>query len=199
MKQISDTLIDYMIEERSFLCCDLFDITLTNGNSYYVADFDVDVTYDNKTYRHDLFLMMRDQTKIVGEPTVDTLSVTIYTDGRNEDLIEDKNILLACHEGIMDQATIKLRRAYFDTDTQELVGVADLFSGRAEITSVGGMSAKLDVKSVASGLAGLYPVRIFAPTKAYTENSSGSIISSSTDEITCVIPLKPSKNVLIMV
>ena len=199
MKQISNTLIQYMTEERSFLCCDLFDITLTNGNSYYIADFDVDVTYNNKTYRHDLFLMMRDQTKIVGEPTVDTLSVTIYTDNNHEDKIEDKNILLACHEGILDQATITLRRAYFDPDTKNLIGVADLFSGRAEITNVGGISAKLDIKSVASGLAGLYPVRIFAPTRAYVESGSGSIVSSSTDKTTCVIPLKPSKNVLIMV
>lgn len=199
MKQISNNLIEYMTEERSFLCCDLFDITLKSGNDYYIADFDTDVEYNNKTYRHDLFLMIRDQTKIIGEPTVDTLSVTIYTDNNHEDKIEHKNILLACHEGLLDQATVSLRRAYFDPDTKNLIGVADLFTGRAEITNVGGISAKLDIKSVASGLAGLYPVRIFAPTKAYIENSSGSIVTSSTDETTCVIPLKPSKNVLIMV
>lgn len=198
MKKISTELKTYMDNERNFLCCDLFEIRLRNGNLYCIADFDMDISYKNKLYRHDLFLIKRNQTKTVGEPTVDTTSVTIYTDDKNEDLIENKNILLACHDGTMDKATLNLRRAYFDTDTLAILGVINLFSGRIEVNSVGGLSANLDIKSVASGLAGLYPVRIFAPQKSFTE-SGGTIITSSTDKTTCTIPLKPSKNVLIRV
>lgn len=197
LKNSSEQLINYMKDEKAFLCCDLFEIRLRTGHVYCVADFDVDVVYDNQLYRADLFLMIRDQTKIVGEPTVDTLSVTIYTDDKHEDKIENMNILKACHDGIMDGSYITLRRAYFDSDTNALVGVIELFKGRTEITQVGGLSAKLDIKSVATGLSGLYPVRIFAANKAFYESENGTIISSSTDNTTCVIPLKPSKNILI--
>lgn len=199
MKECSKELITYLSNEKNFLCCDLFEFKLRNGAEYYIADFDVDVVYGKKTYRHDLFLALREQTKIIGEPTVDSLNVTIYTDDNHEDKIEGMNILKAAHDGVLDESMVTLRRAYFDPDNKSLVGVIDLFSGKTEINNVGGLSCKIEVKSITSGLAQLYPVRIFASGLAYKEGGNGTIISSSTDKTTCAIPLKPSNNILIMV
>lgn len=187
MKNVSEALIGYMTTQPNFICCDLFEFHFTNGTVYKIADFDIDVS----DYRHDLFIVKRDQTKTTGQPSVDALNVTVYVD--NNDGI---NILKQCHDGIFDNAVIKLRRAYFD-DNRSLVGIVDLFSGKAEIASVGGLGVKFNVKAQTSGLASLYPVRIFASGKAYRDGTEGAIATSSTDTTTVAIPLKPSANVLV--
>lgn len=190
MRNCTQALVDYMTTQPCFLCCDLFEINLKNGTTYKIADFDIDV----QNYRHDLFIMQREQTKITGEPTVDSLNVTLFTDKS-----DNVSVLKQCHDGLWDNCTITLRRAYFDADTKEVVGIIDLFTGRGEISSVGGLGVKFVVKAETSGLSSLYPVRIFASGRAYRDGSGGDITTSSADTTTVAIPLKPSANVLVSI
>ena len=87
---------------------------------------------------------------------------------------------------------------YIDFDNNKCIGLLEVFSGRTEVDTSGGLAVKLKVKSVLQGLASPKPVRMFAGQYAYSENK-GVITTSSTDVTSMLIPLKPSMNVLLKV
>ena len=174
--------------------CDLYTLTLADGTVYRFADYDRDITYDGNTYQHGLFLFKRDQIKLQGAPSVDTLGVTVYCNP--DDMLGDVRFVAGCHNGLLDQSTMLLSRAYFSAG--RCVGIIPLFSGRCEVQQSGGMAVKLRVKSIIQGLAAPLPVRMFAAQAAYA-NADGVITTSSTDTTSMLIPLKPSGNVLLRV
>ena len=81
MKTVSDGLATHLNTEKNFTSCDLFELELASGNTYYYANTDCDITYGNHVYHHDALLIRRQQIRLQGQVTVDTLGVTIYTDG----------------------------------------------------------------------------------------------------------------------
>ena len=196
MRTAGQDLINELLSASEFICCDLYKLFLSDGTTYYIADYDKDISYNSNKYLCDLFLMKRDSIKLSGQPTVDSLSVTIYADNSHSDLIKNTYIMKALHDGLFDGAMLSLSRCYIGSQGQ-IVGVMGLFTGRCEINSANAFTCKLTVKSETTGLAGLIPLRVFAAQNAYSENSSGSVITASTDDYTCAIPLKPSQNVLV--
>ena len=174
--------------------CDLYTLTLADGTVYRFANFDRDVAYGGYTYQHRKFLFKRNQINLQGAPSVDNLSVTVYC--TPEDKLGTTPFMQGCHNGLLDQSTMLLSRAYFSEG--ECVGVVPLFSGRCEVNQSGGLSVKLSIKSIIQGLAAPVPVRMFASQAAYA-NNNGVITTSSTDTVSMVIPLKPSGNVLLKV
>lgn len=198
MRNASDTLITQLNTSREYNCCDLYKIVLRDGSVFCSASYDIDVVYNNNTYLHDFLIINRSSIKITGEPTVDSLSVTIYADRQHNDTMGEKFIMKAAHDGIFDGAYLTLTRAFFNADGSVMGGIT-LFNGRCEVSSCTGFVCKLAVKSELTGLAALFPLRIFAPQNSYSENSGGEVVTSSTDEYTCAIPLKPSQNVLVRI
>lgn len=198
MKNCTPELAAELARSSEFVCCDLFKWVLSNGVTYYIADFDKDVVYLNHVYKHDGVLMERGQTKTTGEPTVDTLTVTVRADHEHGDTIGGEYVLKAAHSGILDDSYITLTRAYFDKDTGVLLGGIEVFSGRCDVSSCGGIQCVLTCASECTGLNATLPPRCFAPQNVY-EETSGGVVSSSTDAKTCMIPLKPSKNVLVRI
>ena len=196
MRTASDTLINELNTATEFRCCDLYRLILADTTTYYIADYDVDVTYNSHVYQHDLFMLQRNGIKISGTPTVDSLSVSIYADQSHNDLIKNTYIMKAIHDGTLDNAQLSLSRAFFSASGQ-LLGVINLFTGRCEISSCTSFVCKLTVKSEITGLSAQFPMRVFAPQNSYNENSNGTVVSASADEYTCAIPLKPSQNVLV--
>lgn len=194
MKKVSDSLMNYFVNEKSFLCCDLYQLALENGKKYFFASYDSDVVFNGITYNHKTFKFKRDQIQLNGEPSVDSLGVTIYCEP--DDKIGDIPFIKACHDGVLDQGTLTLYKAYFDNN--KCIGLLEVFSGRTEVDTSGGLAVKLKVKSVLQGLASPIPVRMFAGQYAYSENK-GVITTSSTDVTSILIPLKPSMNVLLKV
>lgn len=192
MKSVSNDISTYMNSEKHFQACDLYTITLKSGNKYYIADYDVDVTYNGYTYNHKFGILKRGQTKLAGTPSVDSMTVTIACD--KTDKVDNLPIMVACHNGNLDKAYLKITKVYFDGD--DVVGGFDVFAGICEVSSAGGLQIKLTVKSEIQGLSQLIPVRIFAPQSAYT-NVNGTITTSSTDTTSALIPLKPSQRVLV--
>ena len=193
MKTASDAIKACLTAEHMEVC-DLYTLTLENGTVYRFANYDRDVTYDGGTYSHGLFAFKRDQVKLQGAPTVDTLGVTVYC--TPDDKLGDTPFMAGCHNGMLDQSFMLLSRAYFSDG--ECVGVVPIFSGRCEVQQSGGLSVKLSIKSVIQGLAAPLPVRMFAAQAAYAM-ADGVITTSSTDVTSMVIPLKPSGNVLLKV
>ena len=192
MKSVNDELNTYMNNEKHFETCDLFKLTLVNGMIFYLANYDVDVNYNAHVWEHNKGIITRTATKLSGEPTVDTMTVTIASDA--DDLLGTVSILEAVHQGLFDQGNLAMYKAYFDNGT--CVGAYEIFEGRTEVDKVGGIKVTITVKSIIQGLSQNIPVRSFAPQEAYA-NVNGTITTSSTDTTSMLIPLKPSSRVLI--
>lgn len=202
MKDVTADLATHLNTEKSFLSCDLFDLVLANGNTYYYADTDCDVVMGNIIYRHDALLIQRQQISIQGQVTVDTLDVTIYTDGEHAaDKIESLPVMQVAHSGVLDGAKLYLKRAFFhktgDLPAAAVIGTIGLFGGDVEIKSSGGIKLELTVKSKTQGLNREFPIRKYYPQGAYT-TTSGQIVSSGQTNDTCLIaPFVPRKEVLL--
>lgn len=194
MKNVSAILSAHLSTEKNFASCDLYELRLLSGAVYRFAAYDVDVTYNSVTYDHKLFKFKRDQLRLIGEPSVDSLSVTIYCEP--DDTLNGVPFMKACHDGMLEQATLTLSKAFFDDSG--CIGIFEVFAGRAEVAASGGLAVKLTVKSILQGLAAPLPVRMFAGQAAYAENN-GVVTASSTDTTSMLIPLKPSMNVLLKV
>lgn len=193
MKTASDE-IKACLSAEATESCDLYTLSLADGNVYRYASYSVDVFFGGYNYDHNKFIFKRQQIKLQGAPSVDTLGVTVYC--QPDDEIGGVPLIQACHNGALDDSMLLLSRAYFSGSA--CVGVLPIFEGRVEINQSGGLAVKMSVKSIIQGLAAPIPVRMFASQAAYA-NSGGVITTSSTDTVSMVIPLKPSGNVLIKV
>ena len=193
MKTASDE-IKACLAAESMQSCDLYTLTLADGTVYRYASYDRDVIYGGYTYDHSRFAFKRDQVKLQGAPSVDTLGVTVYC--TPDDMLGDVPFMQACHNGVLGDSMMLLSRAYFVDG--ECVGVLPIFSGRCEVQASGGLAVKLSIKSIIQGLAAPFPVRMFAAQSAYA-NANGVITTSDTDTTSMLIPLKPSGNVLLKV
>lgn len=197
MKELSVVLNNYLNTKKKFCTCDLYTLTLVTGEVFRFTSFDKDVLIGSEIYSHKPFHWNRDQINLHGAPSVDTLNVTIYAEPKDKLAIGNlANFKKQCHEGILDQSLLKLSRAYFDEC--KCIGMFDLFEGRVEVNTAGGLAVKLSVKSVSQGLAAPIPTRVFASQSAFA-NENNVVTSSSTDVVSMLIPLKPSSNVLLQV
>ena len=111
-------------------------------------------------------------------------------------------MLEAINKGLLDTAYLTLWRAYFEIDidtTQDEqlrpYGAIKLFMGRMELNSCTSIEAKFNVKAETTGLHMMLPLRTFQAQTSFA-NDNGQVIEYSEDVTTCVIPLKPSNNVL---
>lgn len=192
MKAVSQAIAEYLNTHNNFHCCDLYQIVLSNGSTYYIADYDEDVTTGGRTWQHKM-IVQRGQVKTIGEPNVDSMQVTISCD-RN-DVFGNVPFLQACHNGMLSGGILTLYRAFFSEG--QCIGHYAVFSGKTEVTGAGGLKAQLNVKAETQGLSQQVPLRIFAPQNAYVKNASGNIVVNENDTITMLVPLKPSNNVLV--
>lgn len=194
MKEATNALAEYLTTQKNLTSCDIYELTLSNGNVYRFADFDTDVTYNGNVYSRSLIgIPKRQQINIKSQATVDSMNIQIYSDAN--DMIESVSVNKAAHDGIMDRATLALSRCFFGTNGG-VIGAVKLFSGIVEIQQCGGLSLQLTVKSKTQGLNMEFPVRKYYPQGIY--NTVGDTVTSSTDDSeTCLItPFVPLKEVL---
>lgn len=202
MKTCSEALATYLNTHSEYKSCSLFQISLMDGSNIYATDMDKDVVFDNHTFKHDYCVILRDKTKVSGTPEVDNTSVTIYADKEHNDLVNNLFILEAIHKGLFDTASLTIWRAFFDAEIntagEELLrpyGALKVFTGRMELNSCSPIAAKFNIKAEITGLNALLPLRTFQAQSSFA-NENGTVVEYSGDETTCVIPLKPSSNVL---
>lgn len=194
MKDATNALAEYLTTQKNLTSCDIYELTLNNGNVYRFADFDTDVSYDGKTYSHSsIGIPKRQQINIKSQATVDSMNVQIFSDAN--DMIESIRVNKAAHDGKLDRATLALSRCFFATNGS-VIGAIKLFAGIVEIHQCGGLSLQLTVKSKTQGLSMEFPVRKYYPQGIY--NTVGNTVRSSTnDSATCLItPYVPLKEVL---
>lgn len=194
MKTVAKDLETYLNTAKNMTSCDLYELTLFNGPTYYYADTDMDIPYDGHVYKHNALLIKRDQIKLNSSVVVDTMTITINAD--TKDLIGSVPVLQAAHDGILDRAKLQLRRCFFRDKT--IVGCISLFGGTAEVKSAGGIKLQLSVKAKTQGLNMQFPIRKYYPQGTYSANDKSQVISSKNTDDTCLIaPFVPRKEVLI--
>ena len=194
MKDATNALAEYLTTQKNLTSCDIYELTLSNGNVYRFADFGTDVFYNGNVYSHALIgIPKRQQINIKSQATVDSMNIQIYSDAN--DMIESVRVNKAAHDGLLDRATLALSRCFFGTNGS-VIGAVKLFSGIVEIHQCGGLSLQLTVKSKTQGLNMEFPVRKYYPQGIY--NTVGDTVTSSTDDSeTCLItPFVPLKEVL---
>lgn len=193
MKTVNKSLETYLETEKKITSCDLYELVLDNGNKYYYADTDIDISFGGHTYLHNALLIKRQQVKIHDRVVVDTMTVTVQAD--KNDKLEGLPFLQAAHSGVLDRAKLYLRRCFFRD--QSVVGAIDLFGGNVEVKSAGGIKIELSVKAETQGLNMEFPVRRYYPQGSYTTNGDGVIYSKETDAATLIAPFVPRREVLI--
>ena len=193
MKDATNALAEYLTTQKNLTSCDIYELTLKNGNVYRFADFDTDVSYNGSVYSHSsVGIPKRQQISIKSQATVDSMNIQIYSDAN--DVIENKRVNKAAHDGVLDRATLALSRCFFSNGS--VIGAVKLFAGVVEINQCGGLSLQLTVKSKTQGLNMEFPVRKYYPQGVY--NTVNNTVRSSTDDSeTCLItPFVPLKEVL---
>lgn len=201
MKQLTDELRDFMLNQENAYVADIYEIAIPDGENYYLANGDLDIVYNDHIFKHGDFIIKRNQVRTEGTPTVDSLTFTIYDDQDDEHTgkIAGKKVFPAAYESDLDDATVTVWKAYVDIDTLATIGVMELFSGRVTTSTVSGLSVKITVKSEVTGLNFDFPPRIYAAQNAYFTSTSGTVITTTTksDEGTAMIPLKPNQRVMV--
>ncbi len=194
MKEVTRDLSDYLMSVKNITSCNLYDLKYATGEVERFTDADIDLVFDGNTYFHNRLLFAAEQIKINSTVVVDSMTVTI-TAGK-EDTLRYKQALKQANDGILDRASLKLRRAFFRNTA--VVGTIPLFSGNVEVKSAGGLSLKLTIKANTQGLNVDFPVRKYYPQGLYTVNSETRVISSSdTDKSALIAPFIPRKEILL--
>lgn len=165
MKEVGQILSNHLSTSQSFLSCDLYELKLKSGISYYWADTDADVNYGGHTYKGDGPIITREKIATNSTVSVDKLSVTITAS--QSDQIGGVPVLEVAHNGGLDGATLDLRRAFFD-DAGKVIECIDLFHGICEVTQGGGFLLKISAKSVVQKLNIEYPNRRYYPQCPYS-------------------------------
>lgn len=165
MKEAGQILSNHLSTSQSFLSCDLYELKLKSGISYYWADTDADVNYGGHTYKGDGPIITREKISTNSTVSVDKLSVTITAN--QNDMIGGVPVLEVAHNGGLDDATLDLRRAFFDENCK-VIDCIDLFHGICEVTQGGGFLLKISSKSVVQKLNIEYPNRRYYPQCPYS-------------------------------
>lgn len=165
MKEVGQILSNHLSTSQSFLSCDLYELKLKSGISYYWADTDADVNYGGHTYKGDGPIITREKISTNSTVSVDKLSVTITAN--QNDMIGGVPVLEVAHNGGLDDATLDLRRAFFD-ENGKVIDCIDLFHGICEVTQGGGFILKISSKSVVQKLNIEYPNRRYYPQCPYS-------------------------------
>ena len=111
MKQVNSSLETHLNTAKNLMSCDLYDLVLFNGNRYRWADTDKDIVYNGQVYEHDALLIKRQQVKLNDRVVVDSMSVTI--NANKTDMLENKPLFQAAHDGNLDRAKLYLKRCLF--------------------------------------------------------------------------------------
>ena len=193
MKAVSENLNDYLNTEKNLTSCDLYELELANGHTYYYTDADIDMHLVGKTYKHDTLLIKRQQTKLDAQVVVDSLNVTISA--TDSDKVEGVPIMQAVHEGLLDRAILTLKRCFFRG--QSVLDTIGLFKGYVEIRQVGGLQIQLTVKAKTQGMSQEFPRRRYYPQGSYS-TTDGKVSADAEDNESCLIaPFVPLKEALL--
>lgn len=132
-------------DERKFRMADLYTITLVDGTVARYTNADVDLTVGGNVYSSQGPLFMRTSTREVVGIEVGEMTVNLAADANR--LLAGVPWLKAMREGVLDGASIELRRAFLIDWRYAVVGTIVKFSGRVAALEAGRLFGQITVKS----------------------------------------------------
>lgn len=174
MKIVDSALLNYLFASDEFQFCDLYELTLENGNVYRYAQYDKDVVISGTAYSCKGPIFKRNRIKLSGSITVDKLTVTVNADVN--DKVENVPLLEMAHNGGLDNSRLTVLRSFFNTDGS-IAGSVMLFSGYVDIKDGGGLELSLEVKSSVQLLNVDYPLRKYYPTCPWNLYGAGCALN----------------------
>jgi uncharacterized phage protein (TIGR02218 family) len=122
MRTPSQAFLD-RLAEKTLAVCELFEITLTNGTTYYFTTLDRDIVFDTHTYT----TLPITRGPISYNINLSPDSVEISLSGITQELA------LEAENGTLDGATVVIKRIFYDEDLGE-GSYLTLFSGTASVS-----------------------------------------------------------------
>lgn len=122
MRSPSQPFLD-RIAEKTLAVCEIFSITLTNGDIYYFTTLDRDIVYDTHTYTALPITRGPISYNINLSPDSVELSLTGIT----------PELALEAENGTLDAATVVIKRIFYDENLGEGAYLS-LFSGTASVS-----------------------------------------------------------------
>jgi uncharacterized phage protein (TIGR02218 family) len=141
--------------------CDLYTITPRNGPVLRLTDADKEIKNSGNTFLSGP-LMQRSKTKQSVGINVDTMQLTIISDGTF--LVSGKSIIQQFMNGYFKGATIKVQKLFLDSFDDTSRAPVDWFEGFAGSPACDHMSATLEVRAVTAILNKQMPEDIYQPT-----------------------------------
>lgn len=175
MKPASPELIA-LLASGQFGVADLYTLTLASGEVLRYTGYDVPLSHGGQVWSATGPLITRGRVRQVAGIEVDTLDITMSSDGTVE--IAGRPIQAMVHAGGLDNARMRLDRAYL-TPPDTVVGVLNLFDGRLRVDSVSRSTLSATVRSDLELLDQPLPRNLYRPGCAYTVFDPGCGLSRS--------------------
>lgn len=128
MKAASAALITHLATARMMRCADLYAITLSGGTTYRFTSLDMDLKADGYTWNGGSPLIRRTGTRRTLGIEVATMDMTVTW--RAADTLGSALWSDVIRLGILDGATVEVRRGYWSDWAADAIGTLHVFGGR---------------------------------------------------------------------
>ena len=159
----------------TFLMADLYTVTLKVGGVLYYTSADIPLTWASHTFAP--ITVARGTTRIVAGIQVDAMDVA-FTPGAQH-TIAGNPFLASVIAGVLDGAEIKVERAYLSDWRTPVVGALHRFEGAVSEAELDGITAKLRVVSLLSGLNLKMPRNVYQAACAHSLYDGGCGVSKA--------------------
>ena len=170
MKIVTVVLRTFLHTQKNVFMCDLYELKLLSGLTFYYADYDMDIVFGGKTYSHKGPVFERDKIEVSSKITVDKMNIDISVD--ETDTIGGSPTMHVAHNGGLDDATLSLLYCYMSAPGV-VVGTLEQFTGDIDINDGGGLGMQWEVKSSVQRLNVEWPLHKYYPTCPYTLYDAG--------------------------
>lgn len=200
MKNASNTLINWLLQNQSVIAADLFTFTLANGTILRMTTWDVDLQYGGHTYSSQKPFVERGSMKFEIGLSVDSFKVTVKA-GVTE-LVNGVPFMQALKDHYFDACTFEIDRIWMPTpgDTTTLAPAVVMFIGTVGQVTVYAMHAEIEILSPLELLNVQMPKNLIQPpcihvlydagctlNRASFATSSSAIPGSTTLTIQCAL------------
>lgn len=171
MKAASSEMAALLNDGNQFVVADIYTFTLLGGTVARYTSADIDLTVGGNTYSCNGPVFERDRTRVGVGLETDELGVKIYP--RDGDQIAGQDWIPAARKGLLDGATVAVRKFISDSWTDTSRGSLYQFTGRATPKRITRNVIELTLKSLLHLLNIEAPRNKFQPGCVHTVYDSG--------------------------
>lgn len=182
MRSASGALITLLNSSREILVADLLTITQQNGTVTRLTSADFDIVSGGNTFSSKGPKFVRGRTKLLVGVQVDSLDVTLMPDPA-KDLLGGLPWPAAAIAGALDEARVKLEKAFMASWGNLSAGTLIQFSGRVGEVTPSRDEIQLQVKSDLELLEQQMPRNVYQPGCVHTLYDTGCTLARAAFQI----------------